>query len=115
MNMRFYIPICLAIVMIFGLFTTKLRLSVRVVACLCFVLACLILGIVGILTLDRLAESTLLASGQRPSQQWLEGALATRNAGRLALVFWLSAFSVLAVLSVYLYSAVLAKNARQDK
>ena len=41
--------------------------------------------------------------GQTPSDEWIKGALATRDAVQVMVIFWLLPLIVLSVLCIYLY------------
>ena len=83
------------------LFVRRLPFGFRFTSCLVFAVICSLFGLTGSLAPHRLAQLQLAKEGQLPSADWLNGAMATRDAMHPVILFWLVAVALLAVLSIY--------------
>ena len=103
MNTRLLIPLLFATVVLLGLFVRKSNLGLRVAFCLVFSFVCSFLALAGSLAPHRMAEGKMVSLGQTPGDEWIKGALATRDAVQVVVIFWLLPLIVLSVLCFYLY------------
>lgn len=102
MNTRLFIPILIAAVVLTGLFIKKISLGLRVALCMVFSLICSLLALAGSLAPHRMAREKAVSLGQTPSDEWIKGAFATRDASYVVMIFWLLPLIVLSTLCVYL-------------
>ena len=103
MNARLLIPLLFATIVLVGLFVRKINLGLRIAFCLVFSFVCSLLALTGSLAPHRIAEGKMANLGQTPSDEWIKGALATRDAVQVMVIFWLLPLIVLSVLCIYLY------------
>ena len=104
MNIRLFVPILVAAVVLAGLFIKKINLGLRVALCMVVSLVCSLFALIGSLASHRMALEKAVNLGQTPSDEWIKGAFATRDAVHVGIIFWLLPLMVLSVLCFYLLS-----------